>query len=306
MNPNTPISFDDLDDASLVPTGKPARELDKAYIDSAARIGIGSRASVEENRNQVAQFDCGKCRGSGKFYSYTGRLVGPCHKCKGTGKLKTDPVRAEKRRAAKAKKVHDEREARAAAWIAEHAAHAAWIEANAGRFDFARAMRDAVNQYGSLTSAQFAAIDRCMQKDVQRAKERAERKPDANVAGEGFSRMLTAFATARVSGLKSPKFRVGEYKFIPAKQSSANAGCLYVLRGAEYLGKINGAGSFFASREATEQDKADIARIGADPLAAAVMHGKQTGNCSCCGRLLENEESVSLGIGPICRQKWGL
>ena len=32
----------------------------------------------------------------------------------------------------------------------------------------------------------------------------------------------------------------------------------------------------------------------------------KTGNCSCCGRHLENKESVELGIGPICRSKWGL
>ena len=43
-----------------------------------------------------------------------------------------------------------------------------------------------------------------------------------------------------------------------------------------------------------------------DPLTAAVRYGKETGSCSCCGRDLTNAESIRLGIGPICREKFGL
>jgi len=46
--------------------------------------------------------------------------------------------------------------------------------------------------------------------------------------------------------------------------------------------------------------------VAADPLAAAIAHGKETGQCSCCGKTLTKQESIDLGIGPICRQKWGL
>jgi len=41
-----------------------------------------------------------------------------------------------------------------------------------------------------------------------------------------------------------------------------------------------------------------------DPLAAAIAYGRETG--SCCGRELTNKVSIDLGIGPICREKWGL
>lgn len=40
-------------------------------------------------------------------------------------------------------------------------------------------------------------------------------------------------------------------------------------------------------------------------MAAAKMHGQQTGICSCCNAELTNPESIALGIGPICREKWG-
>ena len=34
--------------------------------------------------------------------------------------------------------------------------------------------------------------------------------------------------------------------------------------------------------------------------------GKPTANCSCCGIALTNDLSIALGIGPICREKWGV
>ena len=39
--------------------------------------------------------------------------------------------------------------------------------------------------------------------------------------------------------------------------------------------------------------------------AAARTHGLETGNCSCCNRLLTDPESVRKGIGPICESRFG-
>ena len=41
-----------------------------------------------------------------------------------------------------------------------------------------------------------------------------------------------------------------------------------------------------------------------DPYKAMTAYGRLTGTCGNCGRLLENEESIEAGIGPICRAKW--
>lgn len=302
--PANPFNFDDLDDTSLVPTGKTARELkgDHAKTDVAAGISMGTGRSVERVVNQVAMFPCSKCRGSGRFISWAHRDCGPCNRCKGTGKQKTDPQKAVARKRAAAQFKLSQQQA----WIESHKFEWDWIVANRTRFGFAQAMSDEVGKYSRLTDGQITAVRNCIDKEGRRAKERAERKPDVDVAGVGFDRMVKAFAAAKVSGLKHPKFQVANFKFSLAKETSANAGCLYVKRDGIYIGKVTSAGGFFAGRDATDHDKAEVARIGADPLGAAVMHGKQTGHCSCCGRLLENKESVELGIGPICRQKWGL
>lgn len=52
--------------------------------------------------------------------------------------------------------------------------------------------------------------------------------------------------------------------------------------------------------------KETLVAAAADPLTAAIRYGKETGSCSCCGRELTNKESIELGIGPICREKFGL
>lgn len=300
----SPINFDDLDDTSLVPSGKSARELkgEHAKTSVAAGISMGTGRSVERNVNQVAMFKCDKCHGSGRFISYAGRDCGECRKCKGTGKLKTDPAKA----AARKRAAQLAQQSRMLAWIEAHQAEWDWMQRKHLKFGFAKAMLDVVTAKGELTAGQLTAVRNCIAKEAERNTAYAARKPDVDVAGAGFDRMLDAFAAAKAARLKNPKMRIAEYRFSLAKETSANSGCLYVKRGETYIGKITKAGGFFAGRDATAQDKVEVARIGADPLAAAVAHGKQTGQCACCGRELENAESVALGIGPICREKWGL
>lgn len=43
--------------------------------------------------------------------------------------------------------------------------------------------------------------------------------------------------------------------------------------------------------------------IIANPLEAMIEYGKLTGTCGKCGRILEDEDSVAAGIGPVCASK---
>ena len=49
-----------------------------------------------------------------------------------------------------------------------------------------------------------------------------------------------------------------------------------------------------------------LTAIAADPFARATEYGQITGTCSVCGRKLEDPDSRRLGLGPICRQKFGM
>lgn len=286
-----------------VPPTKPAM----ALIGDAAQIGMGKDRSVAT----LARFRCDNCGGSGRWRPTPWHHRSwECRKCHGKGLLKTDPEVLKAHRLKEAEK----RAAARKEYQEQHADVFAWLDAEAAKDrrngrdlnSFAMSLLQAFNKYGSLTDGQLTAVRR----NLERKAAEATRVADVVVVGEGFERIVQAFKAAKASGLKYPKFQVGEYVFQPATARSSHPDAIFVKSGrsfhSAYYGRIANNGDFFAARDCDATQKAAILEICKDPLAAAVMHGKQTGRCSCCGRELENEESVQLGIGPICRKKWGM
>jgi len=256
---------------------------------------------------------CAKCNGSGlwRSWGYSGRS-GPCFACKGVGSFtrKTSPEQRAKARASSA--ARKDREAQdvaqqAAAWREANPAEASWLDRQVGRGnDFATSLSGALAKYGSLTEGQLAAVRKGVERDeawavqrTQQALERAVAAPEVSVAA-----IETAFASAMERGIKSPKLRLDAFKFKPAKASSANAGAIYVTEGETYLGKVTG-GRFMRSRDCDGQTEARIVQVCEDPKSAAVAYGRRTGSCCVCARELTNHESIDLGIGPICAEKFG-
>jgi len=257
---------------------------------------------------------CPACRGSGVFRSYSGRVVGDCFKCKGKGvqffKTSSDD-RTKARDAAAARK------AKAAAELAEQAA--AWLEANpveaewlrqpvTGDFTFHSDMLAALIKYGHLTERQEASVRNAAAKSATRkaqwAAEKAAREDGAVTLT--LTKIRAGFDSA-AQHLKRPKLRIADIQFSLAPASGRNAGCIYVVRASDdtYLGKITQDDKFITSRDCTSADSETVARVAADPAAAATAHGHEFGHCSCCGRELTNAESVARGIGPICAERWG-
>jgi hypothetical protein len=113
-----------------------------------------------------------------------------------------------------------------------------------------------------------------------------------------------SFAAAREHGIKRPKLRLDTFIFARAPDTGRNAGSIYVTQDEVYLGKVTG-GQFAPTRDCDTATTARIVTAAGDPDAAARAYGLRTGVCSCCGRGLTNGESIALGIGPICRGKFG-
>jgi hypothetical protein len=247
---------------------------------------------------------CSKCGGSGRFYGYSGRVVGNCFACKGKGVLsfKTSAKdRADNRAKAATRKAN----AMADSWSAfaeSHPIESEWIRDNAQGFAFAQSMRDAVQKYGALTDGQLGAVRRCIARNMERDAERKARVESALPLDT--SAIESAFAKAGTV-LQSPKLRVAGFVISRAKSHSANAGGLYVKgNGGTYLGKILG-GKFFRSRECTDADESSFRTVAKDPQGAAIAYGRLTGSCACCGRTLTDPESIARGIGPICADNFG-
>ena len=80
------------------------------------------------------------------------------------------------------------------------------------------------------------------------------------------------------------------------------AGYVFVSDAAEY-----GRGQRYGTQRPGQRYDGDVIDalrvIAADPRAALAAYGQLTGRCGACNRKLEDETSVALGIGPVCRTK---
>jgi Family of unknown function (DUF6011) len=116
-----------------------------------------------------------------------------------------------------------------------------------------------------------------------------------------------AFEKAKASGIRKPKIRLfydtHSFEISRAPDNGLNPGSLYVKEQGAYLGKIV-YGVFWPSYECTVESEDAVLNACANPLEAAVAYGQKFGICSCCGRTLSNQESIDLGIGPVCRERF--
>tara|TARA_R110000868_G_scaffold234477_2_gene488169 strand:+ start:1628 stop:2464 length:837 start_codon:yes stop_codon:yes gene_type:complete len=274
--------FDDIIDNAEYPVGREAPS-------------VAPVKGVVEN--------CPKCRGTGRFTSYSGRSLGQCFTCKGKGTqtfVNPAPVRAANRQ-----KIAD-RGARMeltnwAEFAEQNPEAAAWIIANPN-FEFATAMGVAVRKYGILTEKQMAAITRGVERDAARKAAAVARVETAAVVDTSL--IEAAFAKAATT-LGKPVLRLSGFKISRAPAGGKNPGALYIKSNeGTYLGMVK-EGKFLPSRDCGDAMKADILAVFADPQGAAIAYGRLTGSCSCCGRELTNGVSIERGIGPICAEKFG-
>lgn len=119
-----------------------------------------------------------------------------------------------------------------------------------------------------------------------------------------------ALLTAKRNGHKRLVIIVDNYKFSFAPDNGNNPGWLYVVYKGQYMGKMKDKN--FKLSDTLLNDEAAILSLGelleADSsllYQKIVKSGRATGICGCCGRTLTNGISIKLGIGPICREKYG-
>ena len=253
-------------------------------------------------------YRCNRCNGTGVFrFGYHNPQSGPCHACKGTGGFKSSPEARSKAKAARATKAAKE-EGRIAEAVADFRdANPDVIEAlmkgaNKGN-EFCSSLWAQLHKTGTLSEKQVDAVRRGIAKLATLIAEREASAP--SVAGEGVHALVSAFVKAKQSGLKFPKVRIGGLIFSLAGSASANAGCLYVKSGSDYVGKVTPAGKWLKVNACTPETDALVQAVCTDPKGQAVAHGLKTGSCSCCGRELTDPVSVANGIGPKCQAHFG-
>ena len=76
-----------------------------------------------------------------------------------------------------------------------------------------------------------------------------------------------------------------------------------------WLGNITREGRFWSANGCPGWVKGVLEQLASNPEAITTAHGKATGNCCFCGRLLTDDRegySVELGRGPVCSTRYGL
>jgi len=293
------------DDISDLFGGTPTGERRQLPMDEAS---VRIRATVP-----VFAETCPKCKGSGRFTSYSGRTLGQCFTCKGAGKrtFKTAPEVRERAR--------DRAAEQRATVVADHKAEIQWLitKLQSPRLPegYAAMLRDFLDKLSngrSLTDGQLAVVTKGMARDAEYAAQRAQQAEQRMQAAPlvDVSKLVAAFefrakaakkAILRFNGVTLSLKNDGVTIYV--KSTDRKVEGQYGLQG-EYLGKIV-EGRFVATRACTPADIEALKVAAADPLVAAVAYGRTTSSCSCCGLTLTNALSIELGIGPICRSKWG-
>ena len=269
-----------------------------------------------QSTHEVTYFEqtCTKCNGSGRYtFGYVHIRSGECFACKGKGKLtfKTSPSTRAKAKASAQRRAEAKAEAKATTvqeWKDANPTEYAWMATSAERFEFARAMLEALNKFGSLTEKQFATVQRLtvQSQEFMKAREAEKTARIASAPVVTVEAIEVAFNNAKQAGVKRPKLRLDTFVFSPASENSANVGAIYIKNKEDgmYLGKVMN-GRLFTSRDCTTEASERIVAVASDPAQAAIAYGKKFGACSVCGRALTDADSIARGIGPVCAENYG-
>ena len=273
MNKDTFDGFDgfgDLDDFDTAPMGKPKEE---------------------------HKYPCIKCNGTGIYRGVrTRQAKTKCFACNGRGYFKTS---LEHRQKSKVKRQQKKAE-RLGNFYEKHRELLDWLQANRDWNNFAGSLVDQVLSKGLLSDKQLESAQKMREKTEVNRKAREENRPTVDL-----THIHEMFNIAMGNGLKRPILRVGQLAISRAPDTGRNAGFLYIKDSGEYAGKLSAEGKYFGVRAAREEITKELQELAKDPMTAASLHDKKTGQCSCCGRELTNAISIELGIGPICRDRWG-
>ena len=174
--------------------------------------------------------------------------------------------------------------------------------------DFASSLVQQYDRKRSLSDKQLDAAERMLAKiAATRAAKAARDEARTQVPVERLSAIHLMFGRAMDGGQKRPVYRAAGLVLSLAPLSGRNSGSIYVkdAETGDYFGKIDEHLVYRAVHAAPEWAAEALSRIARDPSTAAVEYGRETGRCSCCGRELTNPDSIALGIGQICKDRWG-
>ena len=139
-----------------------------------------------------------------------------------------------------------------------------------------------------------------------------EKKPAEKIDVSGIISLLTKAGEK----LKHPKVRLvtesGQKVVLKiAGERSKYVGSVMVTDGGPfganvYYGNISPEGEFNPSSKITDEVTAILKMFAVDPAGTGAMIGKKFGHCCFCSRQLDSKESLAVGYGSVCADKYSL
>jgi hypothetical protein len=178
-----------------------------------------------------------------------------------------------------------------------------WLDAAAERgFRFAASLRESLREYKSLTDKQFEAAIKCMAEDYIREQTRANKPAKARLDTGLDISSLVELGKKNIGYFAVPDGETRLKLCVRRVEREGDKwhGWIFVDDGAVY-----GSRAKYGNQRpgGTYRGKCEDAlrRIVADPVGALQEYGRLTSTCGICGLPLEDETSVEIGIGPVCR-----
>lgn len=171
--------------------------------------------------------------------------------------------------------------------------------------DFARSLISQFEKKGSLSAKQWHWVDKL-------ASEKKPQRDRHGLSNINFANgVLQLMAEAQGSGLKRPRLTVGTHRFSVAPLDGKNAGYVYVTtQGGTYLGKVSRDGRYFPAPVLQKFEADELMRISQLSLEELkqemVLQGKRSSHCCFCSTTITTNESLAVGYGPVCADRFGL
>lgn len=257
---------------------------------------------------KTVQHPCSQCGGTGLYKGVRiHQTQSKCFSCKGKGYFLTSQAERAKARVQRVGRQEAKKVVNISDFASANTAVYEFLKSSSSWSSFSRSLLESVTKFGGLTDNQLIAAKNALIKNTERNQARATAETTRPILS--LESLFTLFNKASENGLKKPRLTIDGMTVSKAPASGVNAGSLYVTQNGQYAGKVTAEGQLrvinpFKSKEAGISEQLNA--LAADPLGFAMSYGRRTGNCCCCNKLLTRTDSIELGIGPICKDKWGL
>lgn len=144
------------------------------------------------------------------------------------------------------------------------------------------------------------------------AMERVAPKPaPAPLSPVGQLGPIVAMMTTAAKTLRHPRVAFREVQLSIAGPRSKEPGTINVTSEGRWgervwYGRITTGGAFHPARLCPESVATVLRDLASDPAGMVAAEGRKTGSCCFCRRVLSTDESLAVGYGPICADKFGL